>query len=273
MFNLGLAKEFINRRGTALEKERLRCLVTGEQGESQLFPIERLQNPDYGFSLHFKAGNPSCINNTGMARACLEDLNLLTRENELQIARFILSCQNRDGIFEDPYETLSLDLPVWMETGTFRFAVYYTVYSCLELLNIDLNYCDDLEKSLNLICQWQKKDGSQPGYLHNSWLSAGVLLLGGAETQAQQALGYLESLPQESWVSSQLLWAMETLINAGLTGEHPLLKKWSNWVGPTQRLNGSFSSEDGDQFNVDVTLEAIRVLKKLGLLELESGVD
>lgn len=266
MLNLDTARNFIKMRGTMLEKERFHCLLTDERGDLRVFPVERLQNSDGGFALYFKAGNPSSINHTVMALLCLQDLNLLTKATENEAAKFILSRQNCDGIFVDPYETLSMNLPLWMETGTFRFAVYYTLFSCLELLKIDATYYQNLEKPLQLISEWQKSNGSMPGYLHNSWLSAGVFLLSGNDKAADKALEFLASIQSYNWVGSQLIWALETLVDAGLSREHPLLRRWLNWMRGMQNPNGSFSSEDGEQYNTDVTLNAIRVVKKYSLL-------
>lgn len=266
MLNLTTARNFIKLRGTALEKERFHCLLTGERGNARLFPVENLQNADGGFALYFKANNPSSINHTGMALLCLQDLNLLTKATQDAAAQFILSRQNCDGVFVDPYETLSMNLPLWMETGTFRFAVYYTLFSVLELLKIDSGYSRELAKPLQLIGEWQKRNGSMPGYLHNSWLSAGVFLLSGYDRAAEKSLEFLASVPAYNWGGSQLVWALETLVDAGLSREHPLIRRWLSWMRGMQNPNGSYSSEDGEQYNTDVTINAIRVVKKYSLL-------
>lgn len=270
MFNVEKARKFIQTRGSALEKERLRCLVTGASGNRKFFPIEYLQNADRGFALKFRPGNPSCINDTGVARMCLEDLNLLNPELAEGMIRFILSRQNRDGIFVDPYETLCRDLPLWMEIGTFRFAVYYTSFSVTEVLRSSCSYQPTLEASVQLLKDWQRKDGSLPGYLHNTWLAAGVYLLLGTEmVRAEAALEYLDQIPEESWEHSQLIWALEALVDAGLTHQNRLVEKWLYWLKKLQNANGSFTSEDDDRMNPDITLHAIRILKKLNLLTKE----
>lgn len=267
MIDLNKACRFVEMRGNKLEKERLRSLLTGERGDPQVFPVERLQNSDYGFPLRLRRGEPSSINSTAVARLCLQDLNLLTSAMDRQMARFILSCRNRDGIFVDPYPTLEAHLPVWMEFGTFRFAVYYTLFSCLELLKIDLMYARELEPTLIMLQQWQRSDGSIPGYLHNSWFGAGVLLiLGESLERTERILEFLDRVPFAQWEASQLIWAMEVLIDGGLEQGNRLIQKWLQWLEWMQNPNGSFTSEDEDRFNPDVTLHALRVLKKLNLI-------
>lgn len=262
--DIARACRFISVRGNRLEKERLRCLLTGEAGDPEIFPAERLRNPDDGFPLRLQAGESSSINSTAVARLCLQDLNRLTPELDRQIAGFILSCQNRDGIFVDPYPTLASHLPVWMEYGTFRFAVYYTLFSCLELLKIDRHCRFRLRTSLELLTQWQRQNGAFPGYLHNSWFGTGVLLLlGDRPAETERGLRFLDGIGLRDWEASQLIWALEVLIDGGLGTVHPLIEKWFGWMEEIQNHDGSFTSEDDDRFNPAVTLHALRVFKKL----------
>jgi hypothetical protein len=53
-------------------------------------------------------------------------------------------------------------------------------------------------------------------------------------------------------------------LNAGIAPSMPLLTRARALLESAQQANGSFSSDDGDPFTLDVTIQAVRALQAAG---------
>ena len=68
------------------------------------------------------------------------------------------------------------------------------------------------------------------------------------------------------WDASALAWLLNTYLNAGVAPSTPLLTYARSLLESGQHPNGSFSSDDGDPFTLDVTIQAVRALQAAGIV-------
>ena len=84
--------------------------------------------------------------------------------------------------------------------------------------------------------------------------------------QAEKGLCYLANRPKTEWVDSQLCWALDCLGRAGMTVQQPFVKASLEALIQRQGLNGAWASEDGEDYIVGATIEALKVLRFFGVI-------
>ena len=106
------------------------------------------------------------------------------------------------------------------------------------------------------------------GYLHTTWIATGVCLMAGKNYKgiASQGLQALSRRPLPEWEDSQLAWALDCLSKGGLPKTEPFISACLNDLRRRQKLNGSWASEDGEGAAVGATIQALKVLKRYGLI-------
>ncbi len=108
--------------------------------------------------------------------------------------------------------------------------------------------------------------GQIPGYLHNNWLGASAFLMAGPgyAQNARLGLDFLMSRPASAWEDSQIAWAIDCLVRAGLPAQNPFIQFGIDLLQQRRAPDGSWSSEDGPAFAASATVGAIKVLTRLG---------
>ena len=81
-----------------------------------------------------------------------------------------------------------------------------------------------------------------------------------------QALAVVEANFSPDWEGSYLAWLLRCLQDAGLLADHPLVVRCVADLERKQRPDGSWESEDGEEYAVGATIDALRVLKGYGLI-------
>jgi hypothetical protein len=105
-----------------------------------------------------------------------------------------------------------------------------------------------------------RPDGSWPSFLVTGWLGCAVLYhLGWFYESAQIQVALAERVPAMSAGDTASLYA--ALRRIGMSDEDSLLRAARRRLAETQRSDGGWESDDGDQFNVHTTLKALRALR------------
>jgi len=79
----------------------------------------------------------------------------------------------------------------------------------------------------------------------------------------REGLKFLAEIPDDQWIASQIAWLLWCLSSASFTKNNKFVTHFLNLLSKSQNPDGSFASEDGKEFSVSATLEAIEVLKYL----------
>ena len=84
---------------------------------------------------------------------------------------------------------------------------------------------------------------------------------------AEKALAHLTAKPWSEWQESQISWALDNLISAGLEINHPFVQGGLETLVERQEPEGCWVSEDGPAYAVSATLGVLKVLKHAGWIE------
>jgi hypothetical protein len=261
--NIDLSISFIMSHGTVLEKARLGSLLQNTEPSPDINQyFLTLQNEDGGFPFDFKQRNLGTIDNTLTALWWLDELRLLTSPIGKKALKFLINVQKPDGGWDEAPAITIYDLPPWISPGDPRTRLYLSSYCAYWLAIAGHIEQSSFTKALDFLCKQQEDSGKMPGYLHSTWIATSVFLLAGSPylPAAHKGLQYLTQISMEMLEASQIAWALDCLGRAGLEIGHPLIKSYLVELMKRQTLDGYWLSEDGDEFIVSSTIEAIKVL-------------
>jgi hypothetical protein len=258
--NLPLAVAYIRKHATPIELARLWRIV-GEsdavlEAEQQ---VAALQNPDGGWPYRQEAGQPSSLAATHHTLTWLGELGLRPGAIAQRGLDYLLSTQQPDGSWHESASILALHPPDWMSPANDRATAYLTADSAYHLA---LGRSPELDAVGNA-CTYLYQLELDEQYPQTIW-SIGALftIVEGADSEvAQAAQGYLERRLDRTWDAGTLAWLLNTYLNAGISPSMPILVKARALLEQMQQANGSFSSEEGEGFALDVTIQAVRALQ------------
>ena len=265
----------IETRGSELEKARLHCVLHGTSPQPGLAKsLYTLQNSDGGFPFGMHAGNLSSLNETTVALWWLEELDLLSSPTANQAFDFLLRTQQADGGWDEEPCLAQYELPPWIQLGDLRTRLYLSAYATYGLAVGCRTSLPAFRKALLFLIRNQDETGKFFGYLHTTWIATGVFLMAGKNylAIADNGVRALSAQPLAEWEDSQLAWALDCLSKGGLTKYDPFVKRCLDELLRRQKANGSWASEDGEDSAVGATLQAVKVLKRYGLITLGSEV-
>jgi len=267
--DIARAVAFIEEKGSDLERARLRRLLHGAPPEpSVILALTALQNADGGFPYDMVPGNLSTINDTLVALWWLEELGLLESPAAEQAIAYLLAVQKDDGGWDEDPALAQYDLPPWISPGELRARLYLSSYTAYWLAVKGYATHPAFQKALDFLLKHQDERGKFYGYLHTTWIATSVFFLAGEPyvEAARQGLQFLLDRPLADWADSQIAWALSCLGQAGLPKDHPFVAQCLAELQQRQRPEGSWASEDGENFDVGATIGAVKVFKHYGLL-------
>jgi hypothetical protein len=268
--------DYVNEKGTSLEKARLDCVLHHTAPSSEIRQeIGELQNRDGGFPFAMVSGNLSTINETTVALWWMEELDQLSSVIAQQAYGYLLSTQQSDGGWDEDVRIAQYDLPPWILLGDQKTKLYLSAYACYWFAVGGYKHLSSFRKGLHLLIRNQDQTGRIYGYVHTTWIAAAVFLMAGERYSpvANLAMQALATRPLVDWDVSQIAWALDCLSNAGLPSDHLLVQGGLTELTDRQNDNGSWTSEDGDDSAVSTTIQVLKVFNRYGLLPPEKSAS
>jgi squalene cyclase len=273
--NIQQSIDFIETRGSSLEKVRLHSILQGTSPPTEVTQgLFELQNADGGFPFGLVKGNMSTLNETTVALWWMEEMSLLSSPAATRAFAFMITAQQADGSWDEDPQIAQYDLPPWIELGDLKTRLYLSAYASYWLANGGYTRQPAFRKALHFLLRNQDESGKFFGYLHTTWIATAVFLMAGERYAkiSTHALQALSDRDLSEWADSQMAWAMDCLSKAGLPGQHPFVERCIDTLLPRQKPDGSWASEDGEASAVSATIQVLKVLKRYGLLVSKTDV-
>jgi squalene cyclase len=266
MANRDAAKSFVEIRGTLGERARLEHVLTGRVSSRQA--VETVlsgQRADGGWPPLW-APDYSSLDATCFRLSQAEQMGL--GDSNLRVARaivFLSSRQNADGSWEEDSRFREA-APPWAKPGNQRAKIYISAL-CGFWLAV-LKKKAEASAASQYLQGFIYQNGGLPTFPHGHWLAGGMWFRLGMKDLAEAVFKHIEeSLGQLR--PSNLGWLINTLYLAGVPVKHTLLDRSARLLDQCQREDGSWEAEDGPDFDVNATIEAVRALKVCNMLTLQ----
>lgn len=256
------AAEFVRRRGSAADRARLDCILDGAPASVEV-KREFLagQRPDGGWQ-PFWASGYSSLDATCFRLAQAEQLGIPSSDDPIHHAiGFLAGRQRPDGFWEEE-PAVAGQTPPWATPGKDDARAYLTA-NCGFWVAAD--GARDTENAAtgragNALAAVMSPEGRLPGFVHTSWLAAGLWRLTGRDDLATRVEHWLEWRVRTGLPASSLTWLLNTLRIASAAPTSPLARAARSQLMTQQRLDGGWPSEDGPDRDTHVTLEAMRAV-------------
>ncbi len=258
--NLEQAIAYIRQHGSPLELARLHAAL-GEKAaiDEARQQVAALQNPDGGWPYRQQEGQPSSLAATHHTLTWLAELGLRQDPLTQRGLDFLLATQQPDGSWEESEEILRLNPPDWMSPANPVATAYLTADSAYHLAVGRNPQLDAVAEACNFLYQLELEDQ----YPQTIWIMGALFTIveGEASEVAQATRDFLLARLDNDWDAGSLAWMLNTYLNAGIDPSMPLLSRARAMLEGAQQANGSFASDDGDPFTLDVTIQAVRALQ------------
>ena len=253
--NESFAIQFIRSNAAPLELARLDFLLHEQPASAAVVAeLASSQRMDGGFS-PFWAADYSSLDATCFRMAQARQLGIPFDAPVIVAAlRCIAQRQKADGSWEEDPAVATI-APPWAKPGELPATLYLTA-NCTYWLSGCPEYVTESRRAASFLITHQEQNGHLPSFLHTHWLAAGAWLQLGMIQPAMLAVDYVGNRFEEL-VASHLAWLITTLIPAGLPAEHGLITQALARLGALQQPDGHWQSEDGSDFDVNTTLEAL----------------
>ena len=265
MVDLDAAIGYVVAHGDAVDRARLAWLRSAIAPPPEVLEkVELGATPDGGWPA-FWGGEVASVDATCFRLGELDDLGALDRPAARRALTWLAGKQRPDGMWEED-ASLAGVAPPWAQPGDEEAKLYLTTSAAYWLIVGGSNSDDDPEHAARIVRAAEafraslRPDGSWPSYLIAGWLGCAVLYhLGWFYESAQIQVALAERVPEMSPADTASLFA--ALRRIGMANDDWLLGTARRRLAETQRSDGGWQSDDGDQFNVHTTLTAIRALR------------
>jgi hypothetical protein len=287
--DLDAAIGYVVAHGDAVDRARLAWLRSGIAPPPDVLEKVELGSTPGGGWPAFWGGDVPSIDATCFRLGELDDLGALDRPAARRALAWLASIQQPDGMWEED-AALAAVAPPWARPGDEEARLYLTTSAAFWLVvggpsdeerkaesvaaqeAAFANYGgygagrDTSEHTTRIVRAAEafraslRPDGSWPSFLVAGWLGCAVLYhLGWFYESAQIQVALAERVPDMSAADTASLYA--ALRRIGMSDEDSLLRAARRRLSETQRSDGAWESDDGDQFNVHTTLKALRALR------------
>jgi hypothetical protein len=265
MVDLDAAIGYVVAHGDAVDRARLAWLRSGIMPPRDVLDkAEAGQAPDGGWPA-FWGANVASVDATCFRLAELDDLGALHRPAARRALRWLSSRQRPDGMWEED-AALAGEAPEWARPGDDEARLYLTTNAGYWLVVGGPDPDDDGEHTRRITRAAEAfraslgPGGSWPSFLVAGWLGCALLYhLAWFYESAQIQVALADRVPQMS--PADTAWMTAALRGVGMSPEDWLMQAARRRLSETQRSDGGWESDDGDQFNVHTTLTAIRALR------------
>jgi hypothetical protein len=181
--------------------------------------------------------------------------------SNIHVARalvFLSTRQNADGSWEEDSRFRDA-APPWAKPGNRQAKIYISAL-CGFWLGILNKTKAEASAASQYLQTFVDKKGGLPTFPHGHWLAGGVWYSLGMKDLAERVFKHVEE-NLGRLRPSNLGWLINTLYLAGVPVQHTLLDKSARLLEQRQREDGSWEAEDGPDFDVNASIEAVRALK------------
>ncbi len=259
---------FVVARADRVERARLSWLRTGTPPQPDvLTEAESGQTRHGGWPATWN-GHVGSVDATCFRLGELDDLGALGGEAARKGLAWLAADQRPDGSWEED-EALAVDAPAWAQPGDPEARLYLTASAAYWLTVTSRDaylsapprpYAEELARAAQIIRGCLLPDGTWPSFLATGWLGAAVLY--GQEMYYEAACMQLvlaDRVPKMSPADTAAMVAM--LRRVGVRADDWLIEAARRRLAETQRVDGGWSSDDGEAFDVHTTLAAIRACR------------
>jgi Prenyltransferase and squalene oxidase repeat len=271
---------FVVARGDRVERARLSWLRAGVLPQPEvLTEAESGQSRHGGWPATWN-GHVASVDATCFRLAELDDLGALGGDAARLALDWLARSQRPDGTWEED-EALAEDAPAWARPGDLEARLYLTANAAYwltvaaadaadaaaaaatPLTVLDeppMPYADELAAAAEAIRGALRPDGTWPSFLVTGWLGAAVLHRREMYYEsARMQVVLAERVPRMS--PADTAWMAAALRRAGVRQDDWLMVAARRRLAETQRSDGGWPSDDGEAFDVHVTLAAIRACR------------
>jgi hypothetical protein len=261
------------KKGDPLDRARLSYLRTGALPNDDLVAqAESGQTLVGGWPAGVRGKIPS-IDATCFRLAELDDLGALSRPAARRALYWLASRQRPDGTWEEE-ESLAAQAPPWAQPGDPEAALYLTANAAFWLTAARLDarsaglsedpavegYAQVVASAAEVLKDSLNPDGTWPSFLVTGWLSAAVFYRQDMFYEAARVQMVLtDRLPTMSPADAASM--ASSLRRVGIATDEWTMIAARKRLTETQRTDGGWPSDDGDQFDVHSTLSAIRAIR------------
>lgn len=178
--------------------------------------------------------------------------------------RFLLDRQQEDGGWDEVEAVRAFDPPEWMMPGRIETRVWLTAYCAHVLIRFGYAEAPSTRCPTDFLLAHCDETGRLTGYLRATWIALPMLAFYPGPDSDSFHRAVVEANYSPDWEGSYLAWLLRCLQDAGLPADHPLVARCLADLISKQRTDGSWESEDGEEFAASATVEALRVLKGYG---------
>ncbi len=265
--NIEKAVAFVTARGDPIQIGRMSSILWGQkQSSTAIKRLYEMQNEDGGYSI--EKGGISTVCSTLNVMSWLDDLRIKEGTLVDGAVRFLKMHQKSDSGWDEVEAVKTTNPPPFMTPGENRTRTWLTACCAHWLTRFG---CVEPPGSkgcpASFLLKQRERSGLLKGYLRATW-DALVLFSynpGPDSTEFKETLEAIESAytPSEC-EGSNLAWLLTCLKHSDLPSSHPLVGRVIQDLAAHQRAEGSWSSEDGEKFAVNATVDALRALRSYG---------
>ena len=268
---LTAAIAYVQENGDELERARLAGLLGRSRAEPKVArSLLARQNEDGGFPYGLIHGRPSAITATATAMQWMHDLRLLPSSYVERATGYLLTVQRPDGAWEESPAVLRFDPPALVRPGVPLARTYCTALAASWMARLLGSRHDAVMRAA--ICLRALRDGGwpaeEPAHV-TAQVAAALLMVDGPSSAATSAgLDALRRLSPEVWTADRLADSLNALYLAGLPADDLFVAAGLARLLALQRIDGGWSSDDGADRDVDLSLRATGVLLAYGVATL-----
>jgi len=252
----------VDHNGSELERARLRGILGRPRPDAKVIRgLEARQRDDGGFPYGFVQGRPSAVDTTATALAWLDDLGLFDSVHAERALMFLLALQRPDGSWDESAALFRYNPPPHLVPGDPRVRVASTALVGYWLARAGA-HDDTVMRAAAYLRAHQTPSGRFVGFLRATWLATALFYMmeGPGAAPVGRAFDALAAVPPERWRPGALAQALGVFGDSGVGEDVPVVAESLARLCAACQPDGSWISEDGDAYHVEVTLQALRAL-------------
>ncbi|MEV6932058.1 squalene--hopene cyclase [Dactylosporangium sp. NPDC051485] len=265
MVDLDAAIGYVVAHGDAVDRARLAWLRTGQTPPPDILDKAEVGQASTGGWPAYWGAHVASVDATCFRLGELDDLGAIDRPAARKALHWLGESQRPDGMWEED-ESLAGVAPPWAQPGDDEARLFLTTSAAFWLIVGGPTPGDEDEHAARIARAAEafraslRPDGSWPSFLVTGWLGCAVLYhLGWFYESAQIQVALADRVP--NMTGADTAWLFASLRRVGMSTDDWLLSAARRRLWETQRSDGGWNSDDGDQFNVHTTLTAIRALR------------